>query len=122
MPSENRERDRQLRPGEWKIEQGNGSFAWLESKEAERTGFFPPLFLLRRVGAWQTTHTGGKPQEKNKDGMIMGKKSVQAGAPHLIVDIKHSLLDLLVDLLSCVDESLREKEMRKLNNLTFVKR
>lgn len=28
---------------------------------------------------------------------------------HLIVDIKHSLLDLLIDLLGCVDESLRQK-------------
>lgn len=27
---------------------------------------------------------------------------------HLIVDVKHSLLDLLVDLLGCVDERLRQ--------------
>lgn len=29
---------------------------------------------------------------------------------HLIVDIKHSLLDLLVDLLGCVDERLTQRQ------------
>lgn len=100
-----------------------GSFAWLESKEADKSVFSPPFFSSRE-GVWQTTHTAGKPQEKEErkrgeqraeqrtaegKGTRMerfeeeGKKSVS----HLVVDIKHSLLDLLIDLLGCVDESLR---------------
>lgn len=41
-----------------------GSFAWLESKEADKSDPPPPFFEAECV--WQTTHTAGKPQEKEE--------------------------------------------------------
>lgn len=34
------------------------------------------------------------------------ERNTERSLSHLIVDIKHSLLDLLIDLLGCVDECL----------------
>ena len=39
-----------------------------------------------------------------------GEEEGEKSLSHLIVDIKHTLLDLLVDLLGCVDECLRKTD------------
>lgn len=37
---------------------------------------------------------------------LLEERNTEGSLSHLIVDIKHSLLDLLIDLLGCVDECL----------------
>lgn len=104
-----------------------GSFAWLESKEGEVPPPSPPLFL-RLEGAWQTTHTAGNPHSRERgNGTKTGKEEERPrkkrtrtqklkkkkkgfSVLYLVVDIKHALLDLLIDLLGCVDESLRWRQ------------
>lgn len=49
---------------------------------------------------------------KTADGGRDGGAENESG-PHLVVDVEHSLLNLLVDLLGCVDESLRERERQR---------
>lgn len=93
-----------------------GSFAWLQSKEAEWRAFFPFFLKEREHGKPHTllqNHTeeeeGKEREEQRREKAAQGGKKTQHRrntVSHLIVDIKHSLLDLLIDLLGCVDESL----------------
>lgn len=105
---------------------------WSQRKERVFFPPFPPLFFLRLEGAWQTTHTAGNPRSSEKGNRtktgkerkkgpekkrtrtqkLKKKKEKQRGFSvlYLVVDIKHALLDLLIDLLGCVDESLRRRQ------------
>lgn len=86
-------------------------------------GFFPLLFEKRgsvanHTHCWKTTvRRQGRGQEEKGGHLRKGwrrKKKYEgtsfSSASHLIVDIKHSLLDLLIDILGCVDESLRYRQ------------
>lgn len=89
--------------------------------KGSREEFPPPLFeerwsVANHTHCWKTTlrrKRGGKEENKDwKRGEVSLKKKRTKmerlrRKAHLIVDIKHSLLNLLVDLLGCVDESLR---------------
>lgn len=69
------------------------NFVWLVSKEANDSLFFPSGLQVEREK--DKAHTAGE-EERNTEESLS----------HLIVDIKHSLLDLFIDLLGCVDERL----------------
>lgn len=52
----------------------------------------------------------GRKPLRRKRGEEERKEAEEWTASHLVVDVKHSLLDLLVDFLGCVDECLRWRQ------------
>lgn len=104
----------------WKIEQRRGGTLGVLLGCSQRKlsgGLFSPSFLKEREHGKPHTllqnHTeeeeGKEREEQRREKAAQGGKKTQHRrntVSHLIVDIKHSLLDLLIDLLGCVDESL----------------
>lgn len=63
---------------------------------------------LRRTKAEEGRWRPGKKKRSRNEKVSGGGTRGGIGVSYLIVDIEHPLLDLLVDLLGCVDKSLRE--------------
>lgn len=104
----------------WKIEQRRGGTLGVLLGCSQRKlsgGLFSPSFWKRGSMANHThcckttlrKKRGRKEKNKEERRRLREEKKTQHRrntVSHLIVDIKHSLLDLLIDLLGCVDESL----------------
>lgn len=101
----------------WKIEQRRGGTLGVLLGCSQRKlsgGLFSPSFWKRGSMANHThcckttlrKKRGRKEKNKEDSGRKKKTQHRRNTVSHLIVDIKHSLLDLLIDLLGCVDESL----------------